>query len=55
VTDKSPKDEDRLGRPIAAGVIRPGKGNAQEILEKPPLELGVSLLESLDEDREDRV
>ena len=47
-----PGDERR--RLIAAGVLRPGKGDATAILEQPPLELPVSLSEALDEDRNDR-
>ena len=53
VPPASSQDDDRQ-RLIAAGVLRPGGGNAAIILEKPPLKLPVSILEALDEDREDR-
>ena len=38
-------------RLIAAGVIRPGTGDARRILDKPPLKLGTSVLEALLEER----
>ena len=41
-------------RLIAAGLLRPGKGNAAAILQSPPLALPVSLLDALAEDRADR-
>lgn len=41
-------------RLIAAGIIRPGSGHADNVLETEPLELPTSLLDALDEDREDR-
>jgi prevent-host-death family protein len=47
-------DDSRLERLIQAGVVRPGRGNAAWILDTPPLELSVSILESLNKDREDR-
>jgi prevent-host-death family protein len=52
---KQRSDQARRDRLIQAGVLRPGRGNAAWILETPPLELPVSILESLNEDREDRV
>ena len=42
-------------RLIGAGLLRPGKGSAAEILKSQPLTLGVSLSEALAEDREDRL
>ncbi len=39
---------------IADGVLRAGKGDCEEILKQPPLNLGVSVLEALLEDRRDR-
>ncbi|MSR36741.1 MAG: hypothetical protein EXR95_08915 [Gemmatimonadetes bacterium] len=44
-------DRDRL---IEAGVLRPGSGDASSILSEPPLKLSTSLVDALDEDREDR-
>jgi prevent-host-death family protein len=41
-------------RLIQAGIIRPGTGDASWILSQPPLKLSSSLLEALDEEREDR-
>jgi prevent-host-death family protein len=46
--------EERRERLIRAGVLRPGKGSAAAILDTPPIEVSVSLLEALDEDRGDR-
>ena len=42
------------GRLIAKGIVRPGKGSAAAILDKPPLALPVNLSEALAEDRTDR-
>ena len=42
-------------RLIAAGLVRPGRGDAAAILETTPLELPVSLVEALDEERSDRL
>lgn len=42
-------------RLIAQGVLRPGSGSAVAVLEEPPLELPVSILEALYEDRSDRL
>ena len=49
------QDDDRQ-RLIAAGILRPGKGNGRVFLERPPLQVpGVNLSGALQEDREDRV
>ena len=48
-------DEDLRARLVSAGVIRPGKGCAARILEKPPLALHSDLSEALAEDRADRL
>ena len=40
---------------IALGVIRPGCGNAGDILSEPPLELPVTISDALFEDRADRL
>ena len=40
---------------VRAGVLTPGRGCAEAVLERPPIELPVSLLEALLEDRGDRV
>lgn len=45
-------DRERL---IRAGVLRPGIGNASSVLEEPPLTLQSRLLESLDQDRDERL
>lgn len=52
-----PEGEDREFRErlIRAGVLRPGGGDSSALLEKPPLELPVSLLEALDDERTDRL
>ena len=49
-------EEDQAARErlISQGVIRPGKGNAAAILDKPPLALPVSISEALLEDRNSR-
>lgn len=50
------KDEDgRRERLIRAGVIRPGRGNAQTLLTTPLLKLPASILGALDEERDDRL
>ena len=52
----APSQADVRQRLIAAGVIRPGKGNLKEVLKKPPLNIpGVNLSQAVIEDREDRV
>lgn len=43
------------GRLLREGLLRPGSGNAADILATPPLDLGTSILEALQEDREDRL
>ncbi len=40
---------------IRAGLVRPGKGRASEILDEPPLVLSVDLLAALSEERNDRL
>ncbi|MCY3747101.1 MAG: type II toxin-antitoxin system prevent-host-death family antitoxin [Acidobacteria bacterium] len=51
----APGQDDVRQRLIAAGVIRPGKGNLKEFLKKPPLKIpGARLSEAVIEDREDR-
>ena len=42
-------------RLIVSGVLRPGKGGAAVVLDRPLLELPASLSEALDQDREDRL
>ena len=57
-TEWSPTNEGEeeavIAKLIADGVLRAGKGECEKILEQPPLELGVSILEALLEDRDDR-
>ena len=48
-------DEGSRERLIAKGMLRPGKGSATAILDKPPLALPVNLSEALVEDRADRL
>lgn len=48
-------DMDVRERLIAQGVLRPRSGSAADILEEPPLELPVSILDALYEDRSDRL
>ena len=48
-------DEGGRERLIASGILRPGKGSAAAILDKPPLALPVNLSEALAEDRTDRL
>ncbi len=40
---------------IRAGLVRPGKGRASEILDEPPLVLSVDLSAALSEERNDRL
>jgi len=40
---------------VRKGVLRPGKGDSAAILTRPPVVLSTSLLEALQEDREDRL
>ena len=49
---EDPKALDRL---VRRGLIRPGKGDPAEVLKEPPLELPVSILDALLEDRDDRL
>ncbi len=42
-------------RLIRQGLIRPGKGDLAAVLQEPPMELPVSLLDALLEDRNDRL
>ena len=46
---------DERQRLIAAGVLRPGTGDASAVLQRPPLDLPAGLSEAVNEDREDRV
>ena len=48
-------DERGRERLIALGVIRPGRGNASQILHEPLLELPVTISDALIEDRADRL
>ncbi len=48
------EDQGARERLISQGVIRPGLGGAAAILDEPPLELPVSISETLAEDRKDR-
>jgi prevent-host-death family protein len=45
---------DHRQRLIEAGILRPGTGDASAILDTPPLQLSTSILDALNEDREDR-
>ena len=47
--------DDRRKRLIRSGVLRPGRGNVRFILATPPIELSTSILEALEEERDDRV
>ena len=49
------RDDDRRARLVAAGVLRPGEGDASAILSRQPLELSTSILEALAEERADRL
>ena len=48
-------DGEHRERLIRAGIVRPGAGDASKILNLPPLELPTSILESLEEERADRL
>ncbi|MYF76390.1 MAG: type II toxin-antitoxin system prevent-host-death family antitoxin [Acidobacteria bacterium] len=51
-----PSANDDRQRLIAAGVLRPGTGNARRILDTPPIKApGARLSEAVIEDREDPV
>ena len=45
--------EDRQ-RLIEAGIIRPGSGNTAQILDRSPLEIGITVSDAVIEDRADR-
>lgn len=47
-------DEQR-GRLISSGLLRPGRGDPNAILDEAPLELPTSISEALEEDRADRL
>lgn len=47
-------DEQRRQRLLQAGIVRSGQCDLSEILQAPPLELPVSVLESLEAERADR-
>ena len=49
------EDHGARDRLISQGVIRPGRGGATAILDKPRLVLPVSISEALAEDRKDRL
>ena len=57
-TDWSPSSEEEeeaaIAKLIADGVLRAGKGRCDQILTQPRLNLGVSIVEALLEDRGDR-
>ncbi len=42
-------------RLIDKGILRPGTGNFDEILKRPPIRVSTSIVEAILEDREDRV
>ncbi|HEY5578228.1 MAG TPA: type II toxin-antitoxin system prevent-host-death family antitoxin [Acidimicrobiia bacterium] len=48
-------DTEHRDRLIGAGVLRPGSGDASGILDRPPLDVGVSVMDALVEDRRDRL
>lgn len=48
-------DESRRDRLLRSGVLRPGSGDASEVLETQPLEVPASILEALEEERADRL
>ena len=48
-------DPEALERLVSRGLIRPGKGDPCAVLKAPPLELRVSILDALLEDRDDRL
>ena len=48
-------DEGVRERLVAAGLLRPGNGEADAILESPPLRLPVGISDALSEDRADRL
>jgi prevent-host-death family protein len=50
----SADDDERRARLIRSGVLRPGTGDASEILKLPLLEIPGGLLGALEEERRDR-
>ena len=55
VDPASSTDEDRRRRLIHAGVVRPGTGGCEAILDHRPVQArGADVSEALDEDRKDR-
>jgi prevent-host-death family protein len=48
-------DVEARSRLVAEGTLRSGKGNASRFLDIAPLELPVSIVEAIDEDRADRL
>ena len=48
-------DEERRGRLIQAGVLRPGAGDLSVILARPPIQLSADLSTALQEEREERL
>ena len=52
----SPLDAARYReRLVQEGIVQPGTGDASGILSRPPLELPVSVLKALEEERADRL
>ncbi len=51
------RDADRRQRLIRAGIIRPGRGDASQFLDEPPIRLSrhADISGALTEEREDRV
>ncbi len=47
--------EARRERLVGAGVLRPGRGGAEVLLDRPPLELPTSLTAALEQERDDRL
>lgn len=47
----APGHDDARQRLIAAGVLRPGRGDGRVVLDRPPLKVGTSILEALLEER----
>lgn len=54
-TSAEDSEEERRERLVRSGVLRPATSDASEILEQKPLDLSTSILESLEEERTDRV
>ena len=47
----APGHDDVRQRLIAAGVLRPGRGDGRVVLDRPPLKVGTSILEAVLEER----